>query len=138
MNAGENRERPLRRTVALAGATGLVGRSILDGLLADTSVKAVQVFGRWRPRTVHAQLESHIVDFGALPAPPVDEVYLARGATIRAAGSQAAFRAVDFDANLAVARRAGVGRPASGLVSAMGADARSRIFYNRVKDSLCG
>lgn len=53
------------------------------------------------------------------------------------AGSQAAFRAVDFDANLKVApaaKVAGAGR--AGVVSAMGANAHSSIFYNRVKGEL--
>lgn len=131
------KERP-KRTVVLAGATGLVGRSILDELLADTSVQAVHVLGRGKPSVVHARLTCHVVDFAALPPlAPVDEVYLALGTTIQVAGSQAAFRAVDLDANLAVARAAvaaGAGR--CGLVSAMGANAKSGIFYSRVKGEL--
>jgi uncharacterized protein YbjT (DUF2867 family) len=125
------------RTVVLAGATGLVGREILQGLLADDSVKAVHALGR-RALNPHPKLTSHVVDFSALPSlPPVDEAYLALGTTIKVAGSQAAFRAVDFDANLAVARAAlAAGTRRVGLVSAMGADARSRIFYSRVKGEL--
>jgi uncharacterized protein YbjT (DUF2867 family) len=128
----------VKRTVALAGATGLVGRSILEGLLADTSVQSVHVLARRKPRVAHARLTWHIVDFAALsPLPPVDEVYLALGTTIKVAGSQAAFRAVDFDANLEVARAAvAAGARRSGLVSAMGANAKSRVFYNRVKGEL--
>jgi uncharacterized protein YbjT (DUF2867 family) len=124
--------------VALAGATGLVGRAILEGLLADESVKAVHALGRREPGIIHPKLTTHVVDFAALaPLPPLDEVYLALGTTIKAAGSQAAFRAVDFDANLAVARAAlAAGARRAGLVSAMGADAKSRIFYNRVKGEL--
>lgn len=65
------------------------------------------------------------------------EVYLALGTTIKVAGSQAAFRAVDFEANLAVARAAhAAGARRLGLVSAMGADSQSAIFYNRVKGEL--
>lgn len=139
MNMGSNLpERPIKRTVALAGATGLVGRSILEGLVADTSVQSVHVLGRHKPRVVHARLTCHIVDLAALPPlPPVDEVYLALGTTIKVAGSQAAFRAVDFDANFAVARAAlAAGARRCGLVSAMGATAKSRVFYNRVKGEL--
>jgi uncharacterized protein YbjT (DUF2867 family) len=123
------------RVVALAGATGLVGRSLLEGLLADASVAAVHALGRRRPGLTHPKLHAHVVDFTALPRlPPLDEVYLALGTTIKAAGSQAAFRAVDFGANLSVARAAlAAGARRCGLVSAMGADAKSRIFYNRVK-----
>jgi uncharacterized protein YbjT (DUF2867 family) len=142
MPLAEPRERPreqqVKRTVALAGATGLVGRSILEGLLADASVQSVHVLGRRNPRVAHARITGHIVDFTALsPLPPVDEVYLALGTTIRVAGSQAAFRAVDFDANLAVARAAlAAGARRCGLVSAMGASAKSSVFYNRVKGEL--
>jgi uncharacterized protein YbjT (DUF2867 family) len=125
------------RTVVLAGATGLVGREILKGLLADVTVKAVHALGR-RALDPHPKLTSHVVNFAALPPlPPVDESYLALGTTIKVAGSQAAFRAVDFDANLAVARAAiTAGARRAGLVSAMGADAHSRIFYSRVKGEL--
>ncbi len=126
------------RTVLLAGATGLVGRELLAGLLADPDVATVHTLGRRAPPTPHPKLTAHAVDFAALPAlPAADEVYLALGTTIKVAGSQAAFRAVDHDANLAVAQaalRAGVTR--AGLVSAMGADARSRVFYSQVKGEL--
>jgi uncharacterized protein YbjT (DUF2867 family) len=126
------------RTALLAGATGLVGREILTALLADPSVRAVHVLSRRRPPIAHHRLTAHVVDFGAIPPlPPIDEVYLALGTTIKTAGSQAAFRAVDFDANLAVARAAlTAGARRAGLVSAMGADSSSRIFYNRVKGEL--
>jgi uncharacterized protein YbjT (DUF2867 family) len=125
------------RTVVLAGATGLVGREILKGLLADDSVTAVHALGR-RALSPQPKLISNVVDFTALPPlPPIDEAYLALGTTIKVAGSQAAFRAVDFDANLAVARAAkAAGARRIGLVSAMGADAHSRIFYSRVKGEL--
>lgn len=126
------------RTVILAGATGLVGQHILQGLLADPTVSAVHSLGRRAPATQHPKLTAHIVDFAALPPlPPADELYLALGTTIKVAGSQAAFRAVDYDANLNVAQAAlAAGVKKVGLVSAMGADARSRIFYNRVKGEL--
>jgi uncharacterized protein YbjT (DUF2867 family) len=124
--------------VALAGATGLVGRALLEGLLADESVTSVHALGRREPGIIHPKLNTHVVDFAALsPLPPLDEVYLALGTTIKTAGSQTAFRAVDFDANLAVARAAlAAGARRAGLVSAMGADAKSRIFYNRVKGEI--
>ena len=126
------------RTVALAGATGLVGRAILEGLLADPSIVLVHALGRRELPVADRKLASHVVDFAALPPlPPLDEVYLALGTTIKVAGSQATFRAVDFDANLTVARAAlAAGARRAGLVSAMGADANSRVFYNRVKGEL--
>jgi uncharacterized protein YbjT (DUF2867 family) len=66
--------------------------------------------------------------------PAHDDVYIALGTTIKQAGSQAAFRAVDVDAVLACARAArAAGATRLALVSALGADAGSRVFYNRVK-----
>lgn len=127
-----------KRIVAIAGATGLVGREILQGLLADESVSAIHALGRRALSVQHPKLASHVVDFAALPSlPPVDEVYLALGTTIKVAGSQEAFRAVDYAANLAVARAAlAAGARRAGLVSAMGADAHSSIFYSRTKGEL--
>lgn len=126
------------RTVIIAGATGLVGKIILEGLLADPAVTAVHSLGRKAPAIRHAKLTAHVVDFAALPAlPPADEVYLALGTTIKVAGSQAAFRAIDHDANLAVASAAlATGVRRVGLVSAMGADSGSPVFYSRVKGDL--
>src|SRR5689334_10705576 len=121
---------PTARKIALAGATGLVGRAMLEALLADSSVAAIHAFGRRRPQVADARFTFHTVDFAKLPSfPPVDEVYLGLGTTIKIAGSQEAFRAVDFDANLAVAQAAlAAGARQCGLVSAMGADAKSSIF----------
>lgn len=76
-------------------------------------------------------------DFATFHAPAVDDVFIALGTTIKVAGSQQAFRAVDFDAVLALAtaaRAAGASR--LGIVSAMGADATSPVFYNRIKGEM--
>lgn len=126
------------RTALLAGATGLVGREILQGLLADDAVDAVHALVRRPLPPGHPKLTAHVVDFSRLPSlPPVDEAYLALGTTIEAAGSRQAFRAVDFDASLAAACAAQVaGARRIGVVSAMHADAGSRIFYSRVKGEL--
>lgn len=122
----------------LAGATGLIGGLLLQGLLAHPAVTQVHALVRRPLDARHAKLHLHGVDFTALPAlPDVDEVYLALGTTIRLAGSQAAFRAVDLHANLAVAEAAvKAGARRVGLVSAAGASSNSAVFYNRVKGEL--
>ncbi len=81
---------------------------------------------------------SHIVDFASLPAlPAVVEVYIALGTTIAVAGGQQAFRTVDFESVVAVARAArAAGAQRLGVVSAMGAKPQSSIFYNRVKGEM--
>jgi uncharacterized protein YbjT (DUF2867 family) len=126
------------RTVLVAGASGLVGREILQGLLADRSVAAVHSLGRRELPLQHPKLTQHIVDFKALPAlPRVDDAFIALGTTIKVAGSQEAFRAVDFDAVVAVATAAkAAGAKRLGVVSAMGANPRSSVFYSRVKGDM--
>jgi uncharacterized protein YbjT (DUF2867 family) len=126
------------RKIVLAGASGLVGSSLLAYLLQDGSVAEVHVLSRRPLELLHPRLTTHVVDFKSLPAlPPLDEIYLALGTTIKQAGSQSAFRAVDLEANLAVAQ-AGLAAGATrvGLVSAKGANANTSIFYNRVKGEL--
>ena len=136
-----NSAAPPPRTALVAGATGLVGRALLTLLEANHAYAGVHVLVR-RPVTgieANPKVAFHTVDFAHLPHPfPVaDDVYIALGTTIKVAGSQEAFRHVDHDyvVNTArAARRAGAKRLA--VVSALGADARSRVFYNRVKGQM--
>ena len=129
------------RTALLAGATGLVGRALLPRLLTSASYGRVHVLvRRAAPGIVKsAKLKIHHVDFTRLPAafPKVDDVYITLGTTIKAAGSQAAFRRVDFDfvvSTASAAKAAGARRLA--VVSALGADPGARVFYNRVKGEM--
>jgi uncharacterized protein YbjT (DUF2867 family) len=126
------------RVVLVAGATGLVGREILAALLADKTVAAVHCVGRRAPGVTHAKLTAHVLELNALPAlARVDECFIALGTTIKVAGSEAAFQAVDLDAVVAVASAAlSSGAKKLGVVSAMGADAKSRVFYNRIKGEM--
>ncbi|NUO75507.1 MAG: NAD-dependent dehydratase [Lysobacter sp.] len=124
----------------LVGATGLVGRHVLALALAHPAVEAVIAPTR-RPLDTQAKLLAPVVDFDALPAQApwwrADAVICTLGTTIRVAGSQPAFRRVDHDYPLAVARLAREhGVPTYALNSALGADPDSRVFYNRVKGEL--
>jgi uncharacterized protein YbjT (DUF2867 family) len=131
------------RIVLLAGATGLVGGEILRGLVGDDDVAEVRALVR-RPldRALAAPKVSELLaDFDALDAHPewfrVDQVLCALGTTIRRAGSQDAFRRVDFEYPAALARLAHThGARHFLLVSSVGANARSRVFYSRVKGEL--
>lgn len=123
-----------------AGATGLVGRHVLSMLLADPRVDNVVAPTR-RPLLPHPRLFNPVLDFDHLPGDAdwwaVDAVVCTLGTTIRQAGSREAFRKVDHDYPLAIARPAHRhGARTYALNSAMGADAQSRIFYNRVKGEL--
>jgi uncharacterized protein YbjT (DUF2867 family) len=129
------------RTALLAGATGLVGRALLSMLLAGKQYHSVHVLVRRAAPDIqaNAKLQVHQVDFARLPEafPTVDDVFIALGTTIKVAGSETAFRQVDFDfvVNTARAARA-AGATRLAVVSALGADAKSRVFYNRVKGEM--
>jgi uncharacterized protein YbjT (DUF2867 family) len=124
-------------TVLLVGATGLVGAAVLRQ--AQDDVRVVRIVAPTRRKLPpHPKLENPLVDFERLPADAawwaVDSVICTLGTTIRTAGSQDAFRRVDYDYPLAVARLARQhGAQAFSLNSATGADPGSRFFYNRVK-----
>src|SRR6187402_1954307 len=95
------------QNVLIAGATGLVGREILAILLADPGIQRIHTVGRKPPTVQHTRLQHHPSDLQQIAAlPAVQTAYIALGTTIKVAGSQAAFRAIDLDAVLAVARAA--------------------------------
>lgn len=134
-----------RPRVCIAGATGLVGRAVLLRLAAHAQVGAVTALLRQPGPSADlpAGVRDRVVNYAALGRagepglPAMDWAVCCLGTTIKVAGSQAAFRAVDFDAVLAFARAAKVaGASRLAVVSALGADARSAVFYNRVKGEM--
>ena len=131
------------KSILLLGATGLVGSHCLRLLASDRAFERVVVLTR-RPLPVEqsfGSVEPHVVDFDKLAAQPslfrVDQIMCALGTTIREAGSQDRFRLVDYEYPLAAARL-GLAQGATHylLVSSIGANARSRAFYARVKGEL--
>lgn len=124
----------------LVGATGLVGSHVLRLALADDRIDSVVAPSR-RELFMHAKLQSPVVDFDRLPddAPwwQADALICTLGTTMAKAGSKEAFQRVDHDYPLQAGRLARQhGTPTYVLNSALGADASSRIFYNRVKGAL--
>jgi uncharacterized protein YbjT (DUF2867 family) len=127
------------RTALVAGSTGLVGRELLRQLAETPGYERVSALTR---RPLDARLGDRVreatVDFAHLDSAgnvlAADHVYCTLGTTIRKAGSQDAFRRVDHDYVVALARLArerGAGHFL--LVSSLGSDPRSRVFYSRVK-----
>lgn len=126
------------RSALLVGATGLIGGHCLRLLLQDEAYDKVVVFVRKPPAFSHPKLELCRVDFEQLEQHAaqtrVHDIFCCLGTTIKQAGSQAAFRKVDFEYPHRIARLA-VQNAAEQflLVSALGANAASSLFYNRVK-----
>jgi len=126
------------RTALVAGASGLVGGHLLRLLLEDRDYERVTSLGRRELPLTHKKLAQRVVDFDRLAevadVPRVHDVFCCLGTTIRKAGSQEAFRKVDYGYPLELARVAVRHRASQFLlVTALGANPGSRIFYNRVK-----
>lgn len=128
----------MNRSALLLGASGLVGGECLKILLTEGSYDRVHALVR-RPLGVdHPKLIQHLVSFEDLEATSApwsaDAVFCCLGTTISKAGSQEAFRRVDHGYPLAAARSATTNNAGTFLlISALGAHAESRIFYNRIK-----
>ena len=126
------------RTFALLGASGLVGGRLLELLASDAAYSRGTLVGR-RPLGLEREnVREVVVDFDRPEALrehlAVDDVFCCLGTTIKKAGSQDAFRKVDCDIPVAVGREArAAGARQFLIVTAVGADAKSRVFYNRVK-----
>ncbi|TGD83154.1 NAD-dependent epimerase/dehydratase family protein [Hymenobacter wooponensis] len=128
----------MQKTALIAGASGLVGSQLLPLLLASDRYARVIAVSRRPLPIVHPKLEQRIFDFEQLEEHRLqliaDDVYCCLGTTLRQAGSKEAFYQVDF---LYVVKLAALtaGNFAAQflLVSAMGADATSHFYYNRVK-----
>jgi uncharacterized protein YbjT (DUF2867 family) len=130
-----------QRTAILIGATGLIGGFVLQHLLADHNYSRVKVFLRKKMDVTHGKLEQHIIDFNDPASYSAlvngDDLFCCLGTTIRTAGSQDAFRKVDFQYPLDFGKAAianGVGQYL--LVSSLGADAKSSNFYLRTKGEI--
>jgi uncharacterized protein YbjT (DUF2867 family) len=130
-----------QRTALLLGASGLTGSHCLQLLLRDEAYSQVCIIVRRKLAVEHPKLAQHVVDFELLNYNEQllkgDDVFCCLGTTIKTAGSQEAFKRVDYDYPLTAAKIAfknGVKNFL--LVSSNGADAKSNIFYSRVKGEL--
>lgn len=124
-------------TVLIAGATGLVGGLCLAHLDDNPAVERIVPVGRRAPERAGPKIEPLILELEKLSSAdpiPARVALCALGTTIKKAGSEAAFRAVDLDAVVAFAKWAREGgAEVFGLVSSVGASAKASSFYMKVK-----
>ena len=129
----------MSKTALLAGATGLVGGHCLNRLLETPDYDRVIALTRRPLVQRHPKLDQRLIDFEQLgregtDVPAADDVYCCLGTTMKTAGSKDAFRQVDFVYVVSLAGQA-LARGARQflLVSSLGANAKSPVFYSRVK-----
>lgn len=128
-------------TITLIGATGLVGGELLSLLSQIGEVKNIKAVTRRPLGKVPARTENIVMNLDQMEAQAEalrSEIFVCcLGTTIKTAGSQEAFRKVDYEYVMSFARVAEkVGAKKFLVVSAMGADANSRIFYNKTKGEM--
>src|SRR5690606_2133200 len=126
------------RRVLLAGATGLVGSRVMELAIEHPWLRLIALSRREAPMPRGVRMEMLVADPAGWPeavatiAP--ESVICALGTTMRQAGSEEAFRAVDFDLVLSLASAAREAEVSNFvLVSSAGADAYGKPFYMRVK-----
>lgn len=128
----------MNKVALIAGSSGLTGGFLLKILLEAPEYREVIAYVRKRTGIQHPKLREVVMDWEKLDAPvPADDVFCCLGTTIKKAGSQEAFRRVDYEYPLHLAElQLQGGSQQFLLVSAIGADASSSIFYSRVKGEL--
>jgi len=127
------------RRVLIAGATGLTGQALLALLLGDPAVGHVLAPSR-HALPPHSKLENPVGMVSHLACQlhgHLDTAFCCLGTTIRQAGSREAFRTVDYELPLMLGKHAlALGARHYVVISALGADPSSRVFYNRTKGEL--
>lgn len=123
------------------GATGLVGKSIIEQLLVKNEVTEVLVFARRSTGIQHSKLNEKIIDFGKMKdwghEVKGDALFSALGTTIKTAGSKEAQYLIDHDYQLGMARHAAQnGVKNYVLISSVNASATSPFFYLKMKGEL--
>ena len=130
-----------RLKALVIGATGAVGKDLVQQLIEDSSVERVDIFVRREVKIPAAKVVAHVVDFDH-PENWADQLrgdvlFSCMGTTIKAAGSQEAQWKVDYTYQYDAAKVAKTnGVPTYILVSAIGANPKSKVFYTRMKGEL--
>lgn len=131
--------------ILLLGGTGLVGKQVLLSLLFYPQIKKVIVWARHFETSSKPNLPIEVVKVtwedlqsGKVSVPDgIDAVFCCLGTTIGKAGSQEKFKDIDFEYPLLAAKQAKEKKiPGFYVITAMGSDSNSSIFYNRVKGEL--
>lgn len=131
----------MKKTAIVIGATGLVGNELVKLLLADDQYQKIRVFSRRTTGFENEKLNEHLVDFDKIEKwkkeVKGDVLFSSLGTTIKQAGSKDAQYKVDYTYQFQVAKAAAEnGVKQLVLISSLGANPKSSIFYSRIKGEL--
>lgn len=131
----------MAKSAIILGATGLTGSLVLTELLSDNRYDRILLFSRSACGIQHPKIEEHIVDVlnleEAAPHFRADEVYCCIGTTKKKTPDKDLYRKIDFGIPASAARIASQnGVKSFAVVSAIGADSKSSIAYNRIKGDM--
>jgi uncharacterized protein YbjT (DUF2867 family) len=127
------------KTAIVLGATGLIGKKVTEYLLKNDSYSTVIILVRKPLNINHPKLKQHIFNYDAIDNTLLkgDDLFCCLGTTIKTAGSKEAFRKVDLDYVVNVAKASkGNGINHFAVISAMGANKNSTVFYNQIKGEM--
>ena len=129
------------KTALLFGATGLVGSHLLKHLIKDERYDYVRIFVRKPLSILNGKVQQHVIDFGHLENGKQlitgDDLFCCLGTTIRKAGNQEAFRAIDYGLTVKLAEIVSTNLVGGFyVISSIGVDSKSRNFYLRTKGEM--
>lgn len=126
------------KTALIAGASGLIGKELIQKLVNSDQYRLIYSLVRKKSGNVHEKIRELVIDFDTISQlkfdEPIHDVFCTLGTTMKQAGSRRNFKKVDYEYVVALAnagKKAGASKFL--VVSAMGANPKSSIFYNRVK-----
>jgi uncharacterized protein YbjT (DUF2867 family) len=130
-----------KKSAIILGATGLTGGKLLEELLSDDRYHSIKLFTRSRVGITSPKIEEHLLDLFDIEAYTdkfkADEVYCCIGTTKSKTPNKEQYSAIDYGIPVTAAKLCQKnGIPTICIISALGADEKSTVFYNRVKGEM--
>jgi len=126
------------RTAIIAGASGLIGKDLVQKLINSDQYRLIYVLSRKKSDFVREKIRELVIDFEKIAQlkfdEPIDDVFCTLGTTMKQAGSRDNFKKVDYEYIVALANLGKqYGASKFIVISAMGANSKSAVFYNKIK-----
>jgi len=128
----------MTKTAIILGATGLTGGILLDFLMKDNRYEKIKLFSRSSVGITNPKLEEHLIDLFELEKHKeifkADEVYCCIGTTKAKTPNNRVYRKIDYGIPFAAAKLCKENNINTFIIiSAMGANPGSKVFYNKIK-----